>query len=207
MRKTTFLTVPALSVLVACGGNETIQVGRTEGAPTTSATTPTGPTPTPATPTPAPPGAEVADAGTAPQPPSYRDEEFQESDQNRDPFRNFLSLWTQVPQAAVVEQREVIMRDITVEEMRLIAIISGVANPSAMLLDASGTGYSVRRGDYLGRAEIVQTGGPEGVPVSLNWRVDRIRADEVVLTREDPTAPNRPPLMRVMPLHPEALPQ
>ena len=39
--------------------------------------------------------------------------------------------------------------------------------------------------------------------VTLNWRVDRIRPNEVVLTREDPTAPNRPPLTRIIPLHTE----
>ncbi|MCA9601050.1 MAG: hypothetical protein KC417_03435, partial [Myxococcales bacterium] len=35
----------------------------------------------------------------------------------------------------------------------------------------------------------------------LNWRVDRIRPTEVVLAREDPTAPNRPAITRVIPLY------
>jgi len=39
------------------------------------------------------------------------------------------------------------------------------------------------------------------MPVTLNWRVDRIRPGSVVLTREDPTAPDKPPLTRVLPLH------
>jgi type IV pilus assembly protein PilP len=37
--------------------------------------------------------------------------------------------------------------------------------------------------------------------VQLNWRVERIRDGSVILSREDPTAPNRPPLMREVPLH------
>jgi type IV pilus assembly protein PilP len=131
---------------------------------------------------------------------SYRDEDFVEADTNRDPFRNFASLFVARPTRAESVQREVIMARTSIDEMRLIAIISGVANPSAMFVDRDGTGYTVHRGDYIGRAEVVQTGGEDAVPVALNWRVGRIRPDEVVLTREDPTAPNRPPLTRVVPL-------
>jgi type IV pilus assembly protein PilP len=98
-------------------------------------------------------------------------------------------------------QREVIMARTAIDEMRLIAIVSGVANPSAMLTDRDGIGHTVRRGDYLGRAEVVQTGGESELPITLNWRIDRIRPGEVVITREDPTAPNRPPLTRVLALH------
>jgi type IV pilus assembly protein PilP len=87
--------------------------------------------------------------------------------------------------------------------MRLVAIISGVAQPRAMLLDPTGVGHVVKRGDYLGRPEVLQTGGAESMPVTLNWRVARIRAGELVLTREDPTAPDRPPLTRSLPLYEE----
>lgn len=142
---------------------------------------------------------EAPDAGIVPL--SYRDEDFVEADTNRDPFRPHLELFvtrTRTPQAT---QREVIMPRTSIEEMRLIAIVSGVANPSAMLVDTDGTGHTVRRGDYIGRPEVVQTGGEDAVPITLNWRVDRIRPGEVVLTREDPTAPNRPPLTRVLALH------
>lgn len=73
-----------------------------------------------------------------------------------------------------------------------------------MLVDPLGVGHVVERGDYIGRPEVVQAGtGAEGMPVTLNWRVDRIRPNEVVLTREDPTAPDRTPLARVIPLHDE----
>lgn len=132
---------------------------------------------------------------------SYRDEDFVEADTNRDPFRSYAELFVARPARAPQVQRQVIMPRTSIEEMRLIAIISGVANPSAMLVDTDGTGHTVRRGDYLGRPEVVQSGGEDAVPITLNWRVDRIRPGEVVLTREDPTAPNRPPLTRVIPLH------
>lgn len=129
----------------------------------------------------------------------YRDEAFVEAESNRDPFREYLTLFknVQIQQG----QRVVIMPTTSMDQMRLIAIVSGVARPRAMLVDGKGMGWTVERGDYIGRPEIVQTGGDEGVPVSLNWRVDRIRPAELVLTREDPTSPNRPSLTRIIPLY------
>ena len=50
------------------------------------------------------------------------------------------------------------------------------------------------------KQKLSQGGGSESLPVALNWRVDRIRPGEVVLAREDPSAPGRPPLTRVIPL-------
>ncbi len=181
----------ALVLALSACGDDAITVG--------SATAPTAPMPSapPAPPDGAMLGQEEPDAIS---PLSYRDEDFVEAETNRDPFRAYTSIFSAHPVREAV-QREVIMARTAVDEMRLIAIVSGVANPSAMLVDRDGTGHTVHRGDYVGRAEVVQTGGSESVPVTLNWRVDRIRPGEVVLTREDPTAPNRPPLTRVITLH------
>jgi type IV pilus assembly protein PilP len=148
-------------------------------------------------------GASRAPDAQRPEEHEYRDADFVEADTNRDPFRSFAALFVARPGRTEVIQREVIMPRTPIEDMRLIAIISGVANPAAMLVDRDGTGYTVHRGDYIGRAEVVHSGGEDAVPITLNWRVDRIRPSEVVLTREDPTAPNRPPLTRVIPLHEE----
>lgn len=138
-----------------------------------------------------------ADAGIA-----YTDEAFVEVDvTNRDPFRSFAKAFRTRTVAA--PQRTVLMPTTSIEEMRLMAIITGVAQPRAMLLDGSGVGHVVKRGDYLGRPEILQTGGAESMPVTLNWRVARIRSGELVLTREDPTAPDRPPLTRSIALYEE----
>jgi type IV pilus assembly protein PilP len=131
--------------------------------------------------------------------PNYRDTDFVEGDRNRDPFRSFVSeLKSKVP---VVAQRAVIMPNTEVDEMRLIAIITGISQPRAMLVDEKGVGYVTARGDFVGKADVVQGGGTENIPISLNWRVDRIRENEIVLAREDPSAPNRPPLTKVIPLH------
>jgi len=130
----------------------------------------------------------------------YTDDDFSELDvQNRDPFRSFAQAFK--AQAAAPAQRRVLLPSTSVDEMQLIAIVTGIATPRAMLTDTAKVGHVIRRGDYIGRPEVVQTGGSEGMPVTLNWRVDRIRPGSVVLTREDPTSPDKPPLTRVMPLH------
>ena len=130
----------------------------------------------------------------------YTEEDFAEVDtENRDPFRPYAKAFK--AQAAAPAQRRVLMPGTSLDEMSLIAIVTGVSQPRAMVTDTDRVGHVISRGDYIGRAEVVQSGGAEGIPVTLNWRVDRIRPGSVVLTREDPTAPDKPPLTRVMPLH------
>ncbi len=127
------------------------------------------------------------------------DHDFLDSDANRDPFRTFSD--EMASQVRAVPQRSVVMPETSVEEMRLLAIVTGISPPRVMLTDNTGVGHVVRRGDYLGRAEVVQVGGADGVPVTLNWRVSQIQQNEVTLTREDPTAPERPPLTRRIVMH------
>ena len=188
-------TLVVLGLVLALAGcdDEQIQVGR--GAPTATGAPATGP------------GQAIADvdagAELGPQIPSYRDEDFVEADTNRDPFRSYASMFTARGPERIPGERNVIMEDTGIDEMRVIAIVSGVPSPRAMLIDDEGVGHTVRRGEYIGRSEVVQAGGTEELPVTLNWRVDRIRPGEVVLTRDDPTAPNRPPLTRVLPLRDE----
>ena len=142
--------------------------------------------------------AEAAEVDSGPI--VYSDEDFAELDiQNRDPFRSYARAFQ--AQSAAPAQRRVLLPSTSLDEMNLIAIVTGIATPRAMLTDTARVGHVIRRGDYIGRPEVVQTGGSEGMPVTLNWRVDRIRPGSVVLTREDPTSPDKPPLTRVMPLH------
>jgi type IV pilus assembly protein PilP len=131
--------------------------------------------------------------------PSYTDEDFVESDNNRDPFRTYTTLFK--VEALQTPQRQVAMSNTSIEEMRLIAIVSGTPTPKAMLVDTLGVGHIVERGMYIGKPQVVRAS--ENVLLTLNWRVDRIRPNEVVLTREDPTDPNRPPLTRVIPMRDE----
>ena len=179
----------ALTLLLVGGCDDPVQVGRTN--PTPGGGDPLAEVDA---------GAELAGELDAGGGPNFDDDDFVEADiVNRDPFRNFVQSFKVRPLA--VPQRRVIMSTTGIEEMRLIAIISGVAQPRAMLVDADGVGHVVARGDYIGRPEVVQAGGADGMPVTLNWRVDRIRDSEIVLTRRDPLDDQRPPLTRRIPLH------
>lgn len=196
--RTTSLRASVLSAIVVLGGcgGESITVG----PPPSAAPTPPPSAAPDAAADGAPEGEPAAEDG-APTALAYRDEDFVEAETNRDPFRAYTSLFAPRTVGPARVQREVVMSQTAVDEMHLIAIVSGVANPSAMLVGHDGTGHTVHRGDYVGRAEVVQTGGEDSVPVTLNWRVERIRGDAVILSREDPTAPNRPPLTREIALH------
>lgn len=191
-----------LFVLVGCGESE-ITV------------TPNAPPPAP------PPPAQAATPETteaAAAPTDYQDSDFVENERNRDPFRSYITAFVARPAREQV-QRDVIMSRTSIDEMRLIAIVDRIPRPTAMLLDQEGVGHTVHRGDYIGRPETLQVGGVDGVSVSLNWRVERVRVGrpcpawrrtenqscvdqpgEVVLSREDPTVPGRPAVTRVIPL-------
>lgn len=146
----------------------------------------------------------AADRGSKPVPVvEYEDEDFVELDvKSRDPFRSFATLFT--TGVAAPAQRRVLMADTSVDDMRLIAIVTGIPQPRAMFTDPGSVGHVVKRGDYIGRPEVIEAGGAEGVPITLNWRVERIRPAELVLTREDPAASDEPPLTRIVPLHEHA---
>lgn len=133
---------------------------------------------------------------------SFKDDDFVESERHRDPFRNSnAATRAREPEVAAETQRAVIMADTPVEQMRLIAVISGLERPKAMLVDGRNVGYVVQRGDYIGRPKVFQATG--SVAMTLNWRVDRIRDDEIVLTQQDPSDPGRAPLSRIIGMHSE----
>jgi hypothetical protein len=130
---------------------------------------------------------------------AYKDEDFVESIANRDPFKIYTTVYrADLPEGV---QRRVYMPTTAVEEMRLIAIVTGVPKPKAMLLDPLGVGHVVERGDYVGRPKVIQASG--NVAMTLNWRVDRIRENEVVLTQEDATDPTRVAMTKIIPLRDE----
>ncbi|HEX7664000.1 MAG TPA: pilus assembly protein PilP [Polyangiaceae bacterium] len=130
--------------------------------------------------------------------------DFVESDRNRDPFRSFASAFVaQGPTPAAANQRTVLLNDYSLDELKLVAIVLSGDYPRAMLVDPTGKGWVVKRGDFVGRADIVRLGGANGAEYQLNWRVDRVRDGDVVLIREDPAQPAIPPATKVVPLHTE----
>lgn len=133
---------------------------------------------------------------------AFTDEDFVELDTtNRDPFRPFIGMFVATAAERATISRDVKMGDVAIDDMKVIAIITRISPPRAMIQDPTGVGYVVRPRDFIGRPETVQVGSD--IPVQLQWQVARVRPNEVVLTRTDPTAPDRPPLTRVLPLYNE----
>lgn len=177
----------SLPLAVACG---------------TPTVTSTGPPPPP---TRLAPAASATASGLPPElkGPEYTENDFVESDRNRDPFRSFL-VQQQPANKEALNQRKVELAQYSIDELKLIAIVQGSDQSRAMLLDPTGKGTVVYKGTFICRPEVVHIGGSNGPEYQLNWRVDRIREGDVVLIREDPAQPAIPPATRVIPLHPEA---
>ena len=97
-----------------------------------------------------------------------RDEDFSETDDaNRDPFRSFSGIFSERnPRATLMQQVPSIFGKFALEELTLIAVITGDANPRAMFRDPSGLGQVIKRGDYVSKSSA---------------RVTKILSDRVVL--------------------------
>ena len=157
-----------------------------------------------------PPAAVVPDAGPALAAPpiarmDFAENDFVESDRNRDPFRTFIATFAPPESKRVAQnQRAVILPQHSIDELKLVAIVTGGDYPRAMMIDPAGKGWVLKRGDFVGRPEIVHIGGANGADYQLNWRVDKVRDGDLVFLREDPAQPGIPPATRVVTLHPEA---
>ncbi|MFZ5889988.1 MAG: pilus assembly protein PilP [Myxococcota bacterium] len=154
----------------------------------------------------APAAGAAAPASTAKAPPPkarIEESDFVESDRNRDPFRSFARAFVEENKGRMRSQREVVLADYSLDELKLIGIVTRMQPAKAMLVDPSGKGHVVQRGQFIGRADVVQGTGRSGSTYEVNWRVDSIRDGDVVLVRSDPANPDVPTATRVIPLRPE----
>jgi type IV pilus assembly protein PilP len=184
------------AIVQACSG------GKPAPAPAGSASAPVavaapaarGPAAAPVTPT-------ASASASAVQ---FREEDFSETERSRDPFRSFARLFADEAKGKVASQRDVVLKNYAIDELKLVAIITRADPPRAMLIDPNGVGWVVVKGQFVGRSEVVHTGGPGGVDYELNWLVDRVRDGDIVLVRDDPAHSDVPQVTRVIPLHTEA---
>ncbi len=96
-----------------------------------------------------------------------REEDFAENDDsNRDPFRSYLDTWIERGPKVTTSVVSAIFAKYSLEELTLIAVISGDANPRAMFRDPTGLGQTIKRGDYISKSAA---------------RVTKILSDRVVL--------------------------
>jgi len=148
-----------------------------------------------------------ADAGAPNLPPlkavEFGENEFTESDRNRDPFRSYATMFIEQAKRPTVNQRTVLLSQYSIDELKLVGIVQGGDYPRAMLVDPTQKGWIIKKGDFIGRPDVVHTGGTNGSDYQLNWRVDRVRDGDIVLTREDPAQPGIAPATRVIPLRTE----
>jgi len=101
-----------------------------------------------------------------------REEDFAENDDtNRDPFRSYLETWVvRGPTALNSQPVAAVFGKYALEELTLIAVITGDANPRAMFRDPTGLGQTVKRGDYLSKS---------------GARITKILSDRVVLELQE----------------------
>ena len=152
----------------------------------------------------APALASSADPALTPPPKvEVQETEFTENERSRDPFRSFAATFVEDTKAKIHSQREVILGQYALDELKLIGIVTRAEPAKAMLVDPTGKGYVIQRGNFVGRADVVQAAGSSGATYEINWRVDRIRPSDVVLIREDPSNPDVPSATRVIPLRPD----
>jgi type IV pilus assembly protein PilP len=152
---------------------------------------------------PAEAASEVAVADAGPPKIDFQEAEFTESDRSRDPFRSNAGLFVEEVRGKVKSQREVVLDHYSLDELKLIAIVTRIEPAKAMLVDPTGKGHVVQRGQFVGRPEVVQSTGSRPATYEINWRVDSIRDGDIVLVREDPANPDVPSATKIIPLRPE----
>lgn len=148
-------------------------------------------------------GPAPAAAGALPPRREFPEAEFTETERSRDPFRPYAKKFVEESQVRQKQQRQVLLSEFSIDDLKLIGIVTRLEPARAMLVDPSGKGHVVRRGDFVGRADVVTLAGASGATYELNWRLDRVRDGDVVLVREDPNNPDVPAATKVIPLRPE----
>ena len=131
----------------------------------------------------------------------FAEADFVESEESRDPFRDYTHMFVRKTTVDNIRQRKVKAEPFALDELKLVGIITR-GRHSVMLTDPNGYGWVLYTGDFVGKAELVSAGGTDGTEVAINWRVDRIRNKDVVFIREDNAHPDIPPTTRIMPLYP-----
>jgi type IV pilus assembly protein PilP len=196
MTRAAYVTVLAtlLGLCLACAEEKVIQ---STGKPAAAA-----PKPGAAPPARRGPAAPAPAASSAPPPIEFNEVDFVETDKSRDPFRSFKELFTELPAERLRVKRKVILENYSVDDLRLIGLVTGIIPAKAMLVDPTGQGFVIEKNDFVGRAERVQV-GVNNTEYEINWRVDKIRESDVVLVREDPSNPDIPSATRVIALRPK----
>ncbi|MBN2715343.1 MAG: hypothetical protein JXX14_05780 [Deltaproteobacteria bacterium] len=140
--------------------------------------------------------------------PKIAETDFIESLKRRDPFRPFVEVIVPKPEVQETIQREIKLEEYDIEQLRLIAIITNVGDPRAMVVPPNNEGFILRRGDYVGKPDFIDPGN-NADRIQINWKVHRIHGSGekeergVYLVRDDPLTPAPDDVTRFMPLYPQ----
>lgn len=143
----------ALALVVACGDKK--------------------PPPRPAAPPVAPVAAAPAAAPAAVPQKQEQPEWSYSSVGKRDPFRSFLTEMER-GQGALTTRCATPLGKFELEQLKLVAVVTGLEDPVAMVEAPSGVGYSVRRGACIGKNGGVVAAVRSGEVVVSEWAM---RAD------------------------------
>lgn len=138
--------------------------------------------------------------------PRLKETDFIGGSKRRDPFKFFAELLEKKEEVQKLVQREVKLKEYDITELKLIGIITKIGDPRAMVTVPDGSGFVLKRGDYVGRADFVQR-GKTGEAIQVNWRVARIHGSGkeeergIYLIRDDPTTTKGVDITRFIPLH------
>ena len=161
---------------LGCALSGSVWLARAGAAEPAKPVPPAAPAAKPAAPAPAP-AANAADAlaqrMAVLRRKVLREEDFAENDDsNRDPFRSYLDSWIERGPKVTMSTVSAVCAKYSLEELALIAVVSGDANPRAMFRDPTGLGQTVKRGDYISKSAA---------------RVTKILSDRVVLEMSEIT--------------------
>jgi type IV pilus assembly protein PilP len=168
------------------------------GTPTVN---PPPPGPAAAAPKPAAPPSAAASASASASALVFNEADFTESDSNRDPFHDFSKTFQPVTDIKKTPDYAVILDKYGIDDLKLVAIVNAGDGARAMFVDPHGKGWTVMRGQHIGRGENVKLGTGSLTSYPLYWKIDRIKDNEVVLVREDSLHPEVAPTYREIPLH------
>ncbi len=163
MRARTLLPL-ALAALAGCGGSSKPPVSaRPAAAPAAQA----APAPT----APASASAPAVQDGTAKK--AAEPTWSYSSVGKRDPFRSFLAELEKAS-AGLATRCATPLGRFEIEQLKLVAVVTGLADPVAMVEAPTGVGYSIRRGACIGKNGGVVAAVRSGEVVVSEWA---IRAD------------------------------
>ena len=122
---------------------------------------------------PAAPAAVVAETKAEPAPAAVEPEWSYSSAGKRDPFRSFMSE-LEGPTQGVLSRCTTPLGRFDLEQLRVVAVVTGLDDPVAMVEAPDGVGYSLRRGSCVGKNGGVVSAVRSGEVVVSEWA---IRAD------------------------------